>query len=256
MDVEHDLSVVPSPDDSRDHVAEEVFAVASRATAPPPPTLDLRKELRPVRDQGTTSTCAAQVAACIKEYQEFHDTKVSTDFSPQFVYYHRENKPGLGMFGRDVMAIMHKLGTPTEETYPFGSSTAPTQSVIDQASEYMIREYARVQSIAGLKEALVNDGPCYIAFPVFNNGTRMWHPEPGQERKGGHAMTVVGYDKKGFIIRNSWGRRWGDDGHCVYPYEDFGAHWEIWTTVDREGSRRASDPPRPWLRIRRPCRIL
>lgn len=50
-------------------------------------------------------------------------------------------------------------------------------------------------------------------------------------------MTVVGYDKKGFIIRNSWGKYWEGDGHCMYPYEDWGVHYEVWTTVDELTSK-------------------
>lgn len=55
---------------------------------------------------------------------------------------------------------------------------------------------------------------------------------PTDKRKGGHAVTVVGYNKKGFILRNSWGSNWGDNGYVIFPYSDFGMQWEIWTTID------------------------
>ena len=235
--ITRDLSVQPSPDDARDHVAEEVFAVAHTSAVSVPTTLDLRSKLRPVRDQGSTSTCAAQTAACIKEYHELLDTEVAIDFSPQFIYYYRKNAPQLGMYGRDVMDIMHKRGASTEAAYPFGSRDEPNEAAVTQGAGYTIKEYARVNTIPTLKEALVSDGPCYIAFPVYNHGPTMWKPNPGDTRQGGHAMTVVGWTKKGFIIRNSWGEGWQDKGHCIYPFDQFGAHWEIWTTVDREGSR-------------------
>ncbi len=182
----------------------------------------------------------------MRECQELHDTKVATDFSPQFIYRHRVNAPALGMYGRDVMRIMHKIGASTEKSYLFGSRHEPSEAVMTEASKYTIKEYARVHTIGAVKEALVNDGPCFIAFPVYNYGTRMWKPWPGDRRRGGHAMAVVGYTKQGFIIRNSWGTRWGDDGHCIYPYGDFGAHWEIWTTVDREGSAIPHEPESKW----------
>lgn len=239
-----ELPIVPPPDDTRDHVAEEVYSTLVAVSSPMPATLDLRPKLGPVRDQGTTSTCAAQVAACIKEYQELHDTGHASHFSPQFVYYHRANAPSAGMHGRDVMRILHTIGTPSEASYRFGSQGAPSASVIQEAGEYKIAEYARVQTMSALKTALREDGPCYIAFPVYNHGLRMWKPAVGEQRIGGHAMTVVGYTKAGFIIRNSWGTDWGADGYCTYRYEDFGAHWDIWTTVDREGSRRPPPPPK------------
>lgn len=257
--IEWHLNVIPSPYDPRDHLLEQVYAdvkleqavaAAATPTSPPlvstlPSTLDLRSQLTEVKNQGTTDTCAGQTAACIKEYQEFQDTQVRIDFSPQYVYNNRVNKPETGMYGRDVMRIMYDMGIATEHSFPFGSTQDPSDDIITQAKDYRIKEYARVQTINGVKEALYKDGPLYISFPVFNYGTTMWKPMPNDSQRGGHAMAVVGYDTKGFIIRNSWGDKWGDGGHCIYPYEDFGAHWEIWATVDRKGSRAPvlSTPP-------------
>ena len=46
---------------------------------------------------------------------------------------------------------------------------------------------------------------------------------PGKDEKllGGHAVMCVGFSdsKKKFIIRNSWGVNWGDDGYFYMPYE-------------------------------------
>jgi len=38
---------------------------------------------------------------------------------------------------------------------------------------------------------------------------------------GGHAVMAVGYDndREVFIIRNSWGVNWGDQGYFYMPYE-------------------------------------
>jgi hypothetical protein len=47
-------------------------------------------------------------------------------------------------------------------------------------------------------------------------------------------MTVVGYDKKGFILRNSWGLYWKKKGYCHFPYKDWGCQYEVWTIVKPE----------------------
>jgi hypothetical protein len=51
-------------------------------------------------------------------------------------------------------------------------------------------------------------------------------------------MAVVGYNSKGFIIRNSWGEHWDDNGYCLYPYEDWGCHDEIWTVVNEDNIKK------------------
>lgn len=233
---------IQSPDDERDHLVASIYPVVHDSIVLPK-TLDLRPWLRDVRDQGKTSTCAAQTAACIKEYQELIDTKSAADFSVDFVYSHRVNAPAEGMYGRDVMDILYRLGC-ASLPWPLGADDANDPKVLESASQYRIAEYARVETIEHLKEALAFDGPCYISFPVYNYSTTLWKPNPGDIRQGGHAMTVVGYTKEGFIIRNSWGKKWGDNGYCIYSYNDWGSHWEIWTAVDRQGSRPPFQAPK------------
>jgi hypothetical protein len=38
---------------------------------------------------------------------------------------------------------------------------------------------------------------------------------------GGHAFALVGYDREGFVIQNSWGTAWGAGGYALLPYEDW-----------------------------------
>ncbi|MDO6670261.1 trypsin-like peptidase domain-containing protein [Paracoccus sp. 1_MG-2023] len=50
--------------------------------------------------------------------------------------------------------------------------------------------------------------------------------KPG--RSGAHAFTIVGYDDRGFVIRNSWGEDWGQwkgrKGHAHWSYSDWDAN--------------------------------
>jgi len=158
--------------------------------------------------------------------------------SPIFIYNNREDQTIDGMFGRDVMSILKNIGSCSETAY-----TSHIESIYDIdplfyeiAKSAKIKAYARIQTMDILKRALRINGPCYIAFPVFNTSVRMWKPRPGQKQKGCHAMTVVGYDSNGFLIRNCWGETWGSQGYCIYPYQDWGSHYEIWTIIDEHSS--------------------
>jgi len=60
-----------------------------------------------------------------------------------------------------------------------------------------------------------------------------WDPQPvkpgdrlativsSENYDGGHAFGIVGYNKSGFIVQNSWGRKWGTGGFAVWLYEDW-----------------------------------
>ena len=38
---------------------------------------------------------------------------------------------------------------------------------------------------------------------------------------GGHAFAIVGYNRAGFLVQNSWGEGWGDGGFATLAYEDW-----------------------------------
>jgi C1A family cysteine protease len=233
------MEALKSPDDSRDWIAESIYPAKDELNLPK--ELDLRKDLQPVRSQGKQGTCAAQTAACMKEWQEKKDVGLNEYFSPQFIYNNRGNYPNSGMHGRDVMKILKNIGCCREMYFPYGvdkdkNTTSP--KAIKDAAKYKIKSYALVSTIDGLKKALYKNGPCYISFPTYPDaGDTFWKPKnPTDQRKGGHAVTVVGYNKKGFLLRNSWSSKWGNNGYVIFPYEDFGMQWEIWSTIDEKSS--------------------
>ena len=45
-------------------------------------------------------------------------------------------------------------------------------------------------------------------------------PPRGEKLIGGHAVVAIGYDDsiQRFIVRNSWGPKWGIKGYCTMPY--------------------------------------
>ncbi len=56
----------------------------------------------------------------------------------------------------------------------------------------------------------------------------------------GHAVTCVGYNdyKQTFIVRNSWGKEWGDKGYFYMPYAyllDGHLSMDFWCIREIEG---------------------
>ena len=58
----------------------------------------------------------------MKEWQEKKDINFREYFSPQFIYNLRENSESEGMYGRDVMRILSKIGSVDENTYNYGNT--------------------------------------------------------------------------------------------------------------------------------------
>jgi C1A family cysteine protease len=232
------LDALQSPGDARDYQAETIFP----SDLSLPDEFDPRKELLPIRDQGIQGSCVAEASSAMREIQE---RKSSIDFedylSPQFVYNNRMNQDGSGMYPRDSMNILYKKGILAEEDYPYGKIEKPEQisaDILTKASNYKILGYAYVNTIQTMKAAIFRSGACAITVSVYNSGNQMWKPiKPGDIVQGGHAMTAIGWTKEGFIIRNSWGTQWGDEGYTIFPYSDWGMQSEVWTVINDESSK-------------------
>tara|TARA_R110002074_G_scaffold402126_1_gene603844 strand:+ start:79 stop:834 length:756 start_codon:yes stop_codon:yes gene_type:complete len=226
-----------SPHDRRDYMYIGSIDTSNNL----PEVVDYRNLLQPIRNQGNQGSCFAQCVACVKEWQEKKDYGFNQYFSPQFFYNNRFNKYDInknndfGMFGRDVMKLMKNIGICSEQNYPYGrieDKKNISEEIYKEAKNHIIKGYARINNINKLKEFLFNNGPCIITFPVYNFENNFW--KKTGKKKGGHAVTIIGYNKQGFIIRNSWGPNYGNKGYWLYKYNDWGCHWEIWGTIDEK----------------------
>ena len=130
------------------------------------------------------------------------------------------------MTARDLMKILYKHGIVKEKQYPYNSLSIETpKKLLKSGRKNRITGYGQIYTLENLKKALYTNGPCLISFETYNETERMWKQIDNEPPLGGHGMCVVGYNKEGFIIRNSWGTNWGNNGNCIYPYEDRGSHW-------------------------------
>lgn len=244
LPIDYQFTLKRSPTDLRDLILCSIYPDDVKL----PTTYDLRPEMPPVRDQGSQGSCSAQTAAEMKEWQERFNIESEEYMSPQFIYNLRENYGEEGMTPRDTMKILNKIGVVYEKNYPYGKierldpSTISSQ-LMDEASKYIIAGYAKITLIDGLKKALFANGPCYLAFPVYNpEKWEFWKPDyAGQEALGGHAVSAVGWLKDSFIVRNHWTAQWADKGYTYFKFSDWGAQWEAWTTIDSDSNQENLD---------------
>lgn len=230
---DHCCGALKSPDDNSDRIFEHLAQGSLGYYINEfPEEFDLRRYSLPSRDQGKRGSCAAFVAAVIKEIQENQDSNFNEWMSPEFIYYHRENKPANGMYGRNVFQILQSIGSVPETAYPYGNKEAPKKELYDIAAQYRIANFARVITCDGLKRAILELGPCYLQLPLYTSRPHFWRPLSNEKNIGGHAVAVVGFSTAGFILKNSWGSDWNGDGCIIFPYADWGLHWECWVSVD------------------------
>lgn len=225
-----------SPEDRRDYQLETVLV----GDAILPEVYDPRTELLGVRDQGAQGSCVAEATAAMKERQEASDSDFHEYMSPQFIYNLRPNKGIVGMYPRNAMDILRNIGIVPEQEYPYGKiedlQNAP-DSLKGIAKNYSIDSYAYVNTIDGLKRAVQANGACVFCIPVYNFSEIPWRAKTlGQGVLGYHAVAAIGWNKDGFILRNSWGKSWAQSGYTIFPFGDWGMQSEVWTALDNLGS--------------------
>lgn len=254
--------VKPSPYDARDWQFEAFKrgrrAISSSET--PLPATYLCTGLPPIKNQGSRGTCVAMSLSAMKEFQENHDNPLPNSksyvMSPNSVYFYRGVESG--MYCRSAMQILQTYGICNEKLFPYSKTEEPKtipEEAVKEATNYVIKSYAQVTTIEGAKQAIIEYGPLLIAFPYYSNGlAEFWiKPSVNAEVAGGHAVSVIGWNEKGFVLRNSWGASWNLNGQVVYPFEQWGSHWEIWSSIDEETNYVPQPEPEPKPEPRTGC---
>lgn len=129
----------------------------------------------------------------------------------------------------DIDSIFKKYGTKDGMTFKDALHYLRHEGIKTDKGLFKIDSYATIGSIDALKCAVVMNGPCIGGLPVYNSSSQeFWN---GNSLEGGHAISIVGFDKDGFIIRNSWGPYFGNKGYTHLSYSDFNKFYEIWTLI-------------------------
>lgn len=180
-----------------------------------PKSYSYRKYLPPVLNQGTESICVPCSVSAFLNWRENLATGSKKDNRINYheIYRIRTND-GEGMTFKEAFRYLRHHG------------------VSSKAGNLLIKEYALVRSAEDLRGALVMNGPCVGALPVYSDRPEFWKRLPGDGFYGYHAISIVGYNAEGFIIRNSWGTGFANNGYTTLKYGDFKELLEIWTIVE------------------------
>lgn len=230
MTTKHIYNWVPDLPDHRD------FVFAPRPTITVPTLIDLRGLMPPVYDQGELGSCTANAWGGATEFLWM---KKGLNIVPSrlFVYYCEraiENTIGddSGAQLRDGAKALAKWGVCYETEWPYDVAqfaTVPTsQCYIDAEKHKAVLYHSIPQNLKSIKSALASGYPVPFGISVYEsfesdavaaNGI-VPLPLLTEQLLGGHAVLIVGYDdsKQWFIVRNSWGSGWGDQGYFYLPY--------------------------------------
>lgn len=212
----------------------------------------------PILDQGQEGACTGFALAAVINFL-LRQRGEKRLVSPRMLYEmarRYDEWPGEkydGSSARGAMKGWVAHGVCDQKLWPNGlqGSRHFTPERASQALSTPGGAYYRVQQrqVRDVHAALNETGVCYLTIMVHKG----W-AEPGPKsfdvsmlmrgkkrvlrlpviaREGrasdGHAVAIIGYNREGFVIQNSWGKDWGENGFALLPYEDFLMHaTDVW----------------------------
>lgn len=238
------LNCEPSRETQRDWRFEHAASAGIlAATTPVPAAKDLREDWWEIGDQGETGSCVgwASAAAVFR----WHFVKASrlpqtSHLSVRFVWMASKETDAdrtapttmiesAGTTLKAALDVGRRFGAVQDSILPFATGQL---YVGDDKTFYAIAAQLKITSYFNLgtndgqwRTWLATRGPILTRLDVdrtwdeVSNTGNLDQYQPATVR-GGHAVALVGYTAARFIVRNSWGTGWGDQGfaYASIPY--------------------------------------
>ena len=226
---------LPDLPDHRDHC----YQPPRRLLCALPRRVDLREHFPPPYRQGSLHSCTAHAIAAAIEFDQIKESR-SERFRPSrlFIYYNERAldhsiPSDSGARIRSGMKTVAKRGVCPERLWPYRIRQfreKPLPRCYSDAARHPGITYQRVRrSLPALRACLASGHPFVFGFTVYQS---FHSPEVTRTGRGAlpikhekirarHAVLAVGYDdsEKRFLLRNSWGGKWGMHGYFTFPYD-------------------------------------
>ena len=208
-----------------------------------PSSVDLRPQMIPVRDQGQEGSCTSFGHGGNADWRQLQGNHVMK-FHPTFKsaacnFFYGQERTIDGDFSSDAGSqvatgaqVATTVGFISEEVFPYSPSTLYQEpSAIDLlwAKTHRLTSALPIDLTdeTAIMGALANNDPVVFGWQVYASiqevGSDGILPMPGwfDTVEGGHCTVVMGYKiingKLYFIVRNSWGSAWADNGYFYMP---------------------------------------
>jgi len=200
--------------------------------------VDLRKYCTPIGDQGQTGRCSAFAWTHALEMSRNILQEDSPRLSPNFTMLEFQEMQGDAqnyqyaysggdgtISGPDPGRVLVANGTCRQDLWPDDRDqpAASERQLESDAQRYRLEAVPLPIALEDVRKVLSAGCPVHVSMNtgtafsdvgrdgLFNAAEAPWG------RHGRHAMMMVGYKGNFFILKNSWGTGWGDQGYCYVP---------------------------------------
>ncbi len=213
-----------------------------------------------ILDQGQEGACTGFGLACVINYLRWHSAGMPKElesasprmlykFARQFDEYEGENYDGSSC--RGALKGWYHNGVCLESKWPYttGENSLPVPGWDIDAAERTLGVYYRIdpQDITDVQAAIQEVGAIFVSCythkgwdtvtmgdlpPDSHAALPVIDYDGKPSRSGGHAFALVGFNRTGFVLQNSWGKKWGAGGFAVISYTDWLAHaMDVWVAA-------------------------
>lgn len=217
-----------------------------------PIKVDLReinsKIIPSVLDQGNLGASTANACSNVLKYLLRKEKNKDLQPSRLYMYWFSRFLEGkeesdVGVSIRDTMTSIHTFGVCDEVLLPYNVNkykNRPSNSCVRSAT-LNIRDFKYMSldpSFVQIKQCLNSGFPIVFAMDVYESfeseivATTGLVPIPDTKdhKLGSHVVAMYGYDdaKKRFLVMNSWGVKWGENGYFYLPYDYLPYMYDFW----------------------------